>query len=182
MPPPLNRANRDGFVSGVVIPHASYLAANPSLVHFHNTPQKLAIGIPDRRADAVAQMPCRLVSNAKRAFNLEGAHSLLALRHQVDRQKPLRERKVRVMEDRSARHAELIAAGIAVVLVAVEHGRNALGLAARALDTLRPAKFRQTLAALFVRTELLNQVHEINFRLNSGLCFAGLANSSWHNE
>ena len=69
-------------------------------------------------ANAVAEIPCRLVGDSKDALQLIGAHTLLRLTKKVDAQEPLPQGKVRVIEDRSSGDSELIAAIVAIKLVA----------------------------------------------------------------
>ena len=66
----------------------------------------------------MAEIPSRLISNTKRPLDLQAPtcpSSILG--HKIDRQKPFRERKVRIVKDRAARYRELIATLVAVVLV-----------------------------------------------------------------
>src|SRR5437763_1898469 len=81
------------------------------------------------------------------------------LDHEIDRQEPLPERQVGIVEDRSARHRKLIAAGVAIVLIALDNVRNALARAARALHAVRPAQRDEMFAATFFAAEFFDQTH-----------------------
>jgi len=70
-------------------------------------------------ADAMAQIPRGLVGDSEHSLDLIRAHSLARFRKQVDNEKPLSQRQMRVMEDGSNRHRKLVAAGIANVHFAV---------------------------------------------------------------
>lgn len=166
----LNRTNGNRLVATVATAHAADFPANVSFIHFHDAAQQRTVGVPHGRTDAVAEIPCGLVGDGDCPLHLQRAHALLALSHQIDGEKPLGQRKVRVVKDGATRSGELIAAGVAIVLATIRDAGHALASAARALNASRPAKLGKTLAALVVIAELLNQFNEIHFRLNSGLC------------
>ena len=68
----------------------------------------------------MAEIPSRLVSDTKRPLHLQRAtFPSCDLGHKIDRQKPLRERKVGIVKDRAARYRKLIATLVAVVLLAL---------------------------------------------------------------
>lgn len=171
----LNRTDGDGLVSTVAASHSLHLAADIGFVHFHDALQKLTVGVPHRRADTVAQMPCRLIGDVQGAFHLEGGNPLLGFRHKVDRQKPLGERKVRVVEDRSGRNRKVVVAPVAVKLLSSRDFRDDATIAARATNTRGPTKCRKPLAALVIIPVLLDEFHEVNFGLHERLRFAGCA-------
>lgn len=162
--PALNGTDSDGLVSAIPAPHAANLAANVSLVHFHDAAQKLGVGVPDCRTDAVAQMPCSLIGDAKGALHLQGADSLLRFSHEKDCHEPLHERQMAIMEDRPARGGKLIAALVAVVLVALRNGGDAFALAARASDAIGPAELDEPRAALGITAEHLHEPREVHLR------------------
>lgn len=85
--------------------------AVPCLVVFDCSFQRSRIHFFHRVANAMAQIPRRLVTaDSQRAHHLVRGHSFFCLRHQVDGEKPRIQRQVRIMENRLRRNAELIAA------------------------------------------------------------------------
>lgn len=72
------------------------------------------------------------------------------------------------MKNRARRSRKLIPAGVALVLLAVIQVERALRLATGALNPVRPAELRQTLPALSIASELLNQLHDVRGRLFVG--------------
>lgn len=84
--------------------------ANIGFVYFNLAVEHRLAGFYHRRTDSVAKEPSRLVADSKRALNLTGAHTLLGLTEQVGRSKPLIQRQVSVIENRSGSDGELIAA------------------------------------------------------------------------
>ena len=109
-PPPLDGAGHPVVVVTPVL--AMALAAYHRLVHFDHSDQRGSTErvVAHRFADAVAQVPSRLVGDSQGALELVGAHALLALAHEVDGEEPLTERQVRAVHDCVGRHAELVAA------------------------------------------------------------------------
>lgn len=63
-----------------------------------------------RFANAVTEIPRRLVRDAEHSFDLVGRDALARFGNQVGDKKPLRERQMRVMEDRSHGYRELVLA------------------------------------------------------------------------
>ena len=61
------------------------LAPYPGLIHLHNAPQRLRVDLLHSRADAMAEIPCRLVGEAKLPLDLACAHALLGFAEQVGR-------------------------------------------------------------------------------------------------
>src|SRR5687768_8100047 len=61
-------------------------------------------------------------------LQLVRGHALARLAHDVDREEPLPERQLGVVEDRADADAELIAAGIAVELSALRDPRDLVGV------------------------------------------------------
>ena len=145
----------------LIMPGAARLAAHIGFVHFHNAPQKLAVGVTHRRTDAMAEEPCGLVGNSNCALNLAGRDTLLGFRHHVDRKEPLGQRHMAVMKDRAGRGGELIQAALALVLIALFTLGNLGRMATRASDATGPAQMRQPGATLVVRAKPLNDVHQV---------------------
>jgi hypothetical protein len=102
----------------------------------------------------MAEIPCRFVaSESKGALNLASGHAFLGFAEKKGSKEPFIEWQMRVIEDRSDRHAELVIALLAVeeLLFGVKlyHGH----LAARTFRASGPAKPDKQLAALFIGRE-----------------------------
>ena len=138
-------------------------AADERLVHFNDAVQRF--GVLHRLADAVAQIPRRLVGDAQRAFDLVGGHAFLGFAHDIDGQKPFPERQVGIVEDVAGRDGELVAAFVAVVLAAILYLRDAGRLAARAADAFRPAQGFHVVAAFFLTLKVLNEFNQVHFHI-----------------
>ncbi len=175
LPLPLDGSDRDGLVTTVAAAHAARLAAHISLVNLHDALQKFTVGVPHGRADTVAEVPRRLIGDVERALHLEGTDAFLALGHQVDRQKPLGQRKVCVVKNRARRNRKVIVAPVAVELLAGRDFRDDGAVAARAANASRPAKSGKPFAALVVVAVLLDELNEVNFGFHVRLRFAGCA-------
>src|SRR5207249_8326857 len=94
-------------------------------------------------ANTMAQIPCCLIGDVDSALNLKRRHALLRFGHEVDRQKPFRQRKMSIVKDRATRYRKLIATCVAVVLIALDYIRDAFRLAARTSHAFRPAQSRK---------------------------------------
>ena len=79
-------------------------------INFDRSFQQFGVGIPDGGADAVAEIPSGLIGDLQDALQLVRRYPLAGFTHQVDCGKPLLERKVGIMEDRSSGNGELVAA------------------------------------------------------------------------
>ncbi len=62
------------------------------------------------RTDAMAEIPCCLVTDTQHPLELVGAHSLAGLAQDVGRKEPLGQRKVRIVEHGSRQNGELVTA------------------------------------------------------------------------
>src|SRR5205823_1439288 len=158
----LDCSDCDSLVPLVATTHPSNLSANIGFIHFYNAAQKLAVNLAHGSADAMAEIPSRLVSHAKRPLDLQCRHAFLRFRHEVNGNKPLRERKVCIVKDGSACYRELIATCVAVVLVTLRDCRNAFRLAARTSHAFRPPQGGQLLSAFFVASELPEQLWKVH--------------------
>jgi len=152
----LTNAN-DNLLDALCTPSA-LLAANVGFVNLDRAIQFLRRDFLHRSADAVAQIPRRLVAHSDGALDLARAHAFLGLTEQRSCNEPFPERQVRIVEDRPRRYAKLVVARIAVVLSAIGDGCS-LGIAARALRAVFPAQLLKRFAALFIRAELLCQLN-----------------------
>src|SRR5437773_11540149 len=158
----LDGSDSDSFVAFVAASHSAHLPADISFIDFHNAPQKLAVNLAHGSADAVAEITSRLVSNAECSLDLQGRHAFLRFRHEVNGNKPLRERKVCIVKDGSACYRELIATCVAVVLVTLRDCRNAFRLTARTSHAFRPPQGGQLLSAFFVASELCEKLRKVH--------------------
>jgi hypothetical protein len=125
------------------------LAANPRLIHFHNA-AKLLLRRDQTRADFVAHGMGRLVAaEAHHALNLEGAHSLLAGKHQMSDPVPVAEGLFGVLENGAYQGGKAIGTGFAAFHALPMKrlvGRGVVHVliaAARAMHTFRPAPGNQ---------------------------------------
>src|SRR5262249_19775411 len=84
-----------------VLVHVLGLAADVRFVALNNAREERRVGILDRLANSMAQIPCGLVGYLQSAFELKSGNPLLRLAHQIDSRKPLWQRQVRVVKDRS---------------------------------------------------------------------------------
>jgi hypothetical protein len=152
----------------------AHLSADIGFIDFDNSSEKLTVNLSHGGTDAVAEIPSSLISNVKRSLHLERRHTFLGFRHEVDREKPLRERKVGIVKDCSASCRKLVTAFVTVILIALQYSRNAVGLTARTRNTFRPAKLSESSAAFLIVAKLLNQFGQIHFS------FKGLGRFSFH--
>src|SRR5438067_2990546 len=163
----LDCSDSDSLVPLVTPAVSAHLPADVRFIHFYNPSKKLAVNLAHGSADAMAEIPSGFISNIQRALHLQRRHAFLRFGDQVDCQKPLRQWKVGIMEDCSTCCRKLVTTLVAVVLVAINYSRDAFGLAARASNTLRPAKLSQSSTTLLIVAKLLNQFRQIHF------CFEG---------
>src|SRR5438094_10421565 len=71
----LNCSNSDSLVPFVAASQSTHLSADIGFINFHDAAQKLAVDLAHGRSDTVAEIPSRLVSNAKRSLHLKRTHS-----------------------------------------------------------------------------------------------------------
>lgn len=138
--------------------------ANVSFVHFDRAVKHRFFRRRHCSADAMAEIPRRLVADAECPLDLIGAHPFARLANQIGAEKPLPQRKMGVIEDRASGHAELVAAYVAVILVALRNFRNTSRLAARANWAFGPAEPFQFRAAFFITSELFNEFYEVGIQ------------------
>jgi hypothetical protein len=156
---PLNRANDRDFVRSQAALAAAFvpmlvaiLAAYPRLVHFHDA-AKLGFGRDQPRADFVAHEVSGIVAaEAHHALNLQGAHSLLAGKHQMGDAIPVAERLLGVLKNRPCEAREPIAVFGAFPALPVKRlvARGVVQVriaAARAMDAFRPTPRHQVAKA-----------------------------------
>jgi len=150
----------DNLLFGAVAPLAR-LATNISFVNLNRAAQFLRSGFEHGRPDAMGEIPSGFVSGLEHPAQLVRRHALARLTEQVGGEKPLPQGQVGVMEDRSRRGRELIAACVTIKLMASRYARNLVRAARWALDALRPAELFKIGSALFFAAKLLNQSAEV---------------------
>ena len=141
---------------------ASQLRSDVGLVALYDTCQRLLIDFLHRCADAMAEIPCRLVGYAHDSLDLVRAHALSGLAEEVRRKKPLHQREVGIVEDRPGCNAKIVVAGDAVPLFPIGNLRHLLVAAARAFHTLMPAQGFEVFPALGFIAELFDQRAKIH--------------------
>src|SRR6266566_481058 len=170
LPAALDSAKNGGFVSA---PVETFLAASPasltvllgglefaadeSLVSLHNAHQQGSLGLHHGRADAVAEIPSGLVTDAEHPLELIGADTFLGLAHDVGSHEPLPQRKVGVVENRARHDRKLVAASVTVELIPLVHAGQLGGLTAGADRPFRPAQLFQHHPALLIGPEVIHE-------------------------
>lgn len=134
------------------------LAADPCVVNLDNAAKLLLRG-DQRRADFVAHGMGRLVATeAHHALDLEGAHSLLAGKHEMGDAEPVAKRFFRVLKNRARQRRETVALWRALAALPMEGlvaGRivEVRIATAGAMDAFRPAPRYEVAKAGFVVTK-----------------------------
>lgn len=138
---------------------AGLCSAHEGFIHFNRSVQQGFIlhGI----ADAMAQIPRRLVGYAQGALHLVCRHALFGFAHEIDRKKPFPKRQVRIVKNASRRDGELVTTVVAVVLAALLDLRDALRFTARTTRAIRPAYFSQIIPAFVLAVKVLNELNQI---------------------
>lgn len=85
------------------------VTADIHLINFHGA-LEFVLCLFHCFADAVTEIPRRLIRQAEHSLDLVCRNPLARFGNQISDEKPFREREMRVMEDRSYGHGELIAA------------------------------------------------------------------------
>lgn len=99
-----------GFLASIDAP-SNFLSANIGFVHLDRASQFLKRQIGGHCVtDAVTEIPRRPVVDSQHPMELVRRHPFLGLAKHIDSKEPLSKWKVRVMEDRSRRDGELVAA------------------------------------------------------------------------
>jgi hypothetical protein len=130
---------------------AAIFSADTGFVHFDSAVEHRFVGSSHCSTDSVAEIPCGFVSaDSESALNLASGHSLFRFAQQEGCGKPLYERQVRVIENRSSGNRELVVAIFAVVQSFVSFQFDSIGIAAGATRAFGPAEPGKKLAALFV--------------------------------
>ena len=155
----LDRASHPSFVFAGTPACTLRLPTNKRFVNFYDAEQRGSVKavIPHRGADAMTEIPSSTVGHSKRPLKLKGRHAFLGLAHEVDRRKPLSQRKVGIVHDSSCRHAELIAATEAIPLRASLDPAHVHVSTTDAGHAVRPSNGFQMLSAICVIGEAVKQ-------------------------
>lgn len=139
----LTDANDCFFVGAMqpapVFASATQFAADVGFVHLNRAVEHRA-NFLHGRTDAMAEIPRCFVAHAEGALNLARGHSFLRFAEQERGEKPLVERQVRVIENRSSGDGELVIAFLAVVERLFGFQFDSGHLAARAFRASGPAQ------------------------------------------
>src|SRR5216684_1395011 len=110
MPISLADADNGSLVYELVsVAFAFALSADVCLIHLDRASQ-LMFCLSHSGADAMAEIPRRLVGDAEHALHLVGGNPLAGFSHQIGNEEPLRQREMGIVEDGSHGYGELIAA------------------------------------------------------------------------
>ena len=106
----------------------------------------------------VLHKPRRFVAHAELAHELQPSHGVVALRHQIDAQEPLRQAQFGVLEDGADNGAALIAAAhtLPQSVPVVGEGKS-LAATARANNPIAPTSGHEARLALLVGAVLLQE-------------------------
>ena len=106
----LHHTEHGRLASGAAPTFAGALAADHRLVDFNmgtaTANRRIAINLANVLADFVAHAPRRFVAYAQLALQFLGGHAMAGRREQVDRIKPLLQRRMRPIEERPRHRAE----------------------------------------------------------------------------
>ncbi len=89
--------------------HILGVAADVHLINLHRA-REFVVRLFHCLADAVTEVPRGLVGDAEHSLDLVCGNPFARFCHQIGHEEPLRQRQMRVMEDRSHSHGELVAA------------------------------------------------------------------------
>jgi len=108
----LNDACNNGFIGEVVAaPAPAYLlSTDEGFIRFDRSFKQLRGGLRHSGTDTMTEIPRGLVGHTDHALHLVGGNALFGFDGQVDRHKPFLQGQVRIVEDRSCRDRELVAA------------------------------------------------------------------------
>lgn len=107
---PVALANPNDNLFLALLTPSARLPINVGFVHFYRAAQGLWRNLLHRGADAVREVPRRLVADSDGALNLARRHSRFCFAEQRDGDKPLPKGQVRIVEYRAGSHAELVMA------------------------------------------------------------------------
>lgn len=143
-------------------------AAGVMLVHLDDAAKQVGRTLTHRLSDAVNHVPAAFLADLQFPLHLERAKRFLGVQHNEDRDKPLPQANVRLVEDRASRGREAIATLKASPLLAGRQFTHLIARATGALNAVWPANLHKMTTARFVVGKLfeqLNQVHGFVIRL-----------------
>ncbi len=123
-------------------------SAHVSNVHLDLAIEHRFFGLRHSVADAMAEIPRRLVAHSDRALNLAGRHSFLCFTEKMCGEKPLSECEVRIVEYGAGRDGELVVAVFAVEELLFGIQLDHWPFATEALWAFREAETNQEFTAL----------------------------------
>src|SRR5271156_624653 len=160
---PLTDTNYDflfGSASGESISLRTWLsfAAHIGFVYFDLAVEYGLLGFNHCETDAVAEIPCCLITDSKRALNLTSGHAFLRFTKQQGSHKPLCQWQVGIVENRSSGNGELVIAGLAVEQFSLSLQFNGAFLTSQATHAIGPSETRKKFAASFVSRKAIHYV------------------------
>jgi len=138
---------------------ALLFSADVGFIHFDNAVKHRLIYLPHCSADTMAEVPSSFVTDPECAFNLIRAHPLPRFTEEQGGEKPLLQRKMRVIEDRACSDRKLIVTSLAVKQLLRRRQFRNWTMTAQAFNSIRPAKAYKQFPALFIGIE---QVYNVN--------------------
>jgi hypothetical protein len=148
-------------LAALALVHVFLFATNESFVHLDNSHQLAKFLVLQSSADAVADVPSRLVaSETHMALHLHGADALFGTHHQVDDLKPVPQIDLRILKNGADKVREAISTALtAVRAFPLKFHRferiDVRRATARAVDALRPAICDQVVVTSFLVREKL---------------------------
>lgn len=107
---PLTNPDYDLFVSRSASALTMRATADISFVHLNNSTEFRLVNFSHCSANPMAEIPRSFVGGPNGALNLASGNAFLGFAEDCNRNEPLPQRQVRVMEDRARRDAELVMA------------------------------------------------------------------------
>lgn len=160
----LSNGDYDLFVGRTASTLSVGLSANIRFVHLDRSSEFFTFGLGHRGTDTMAEMPSRFVpADSKHPLNLASRNSFFRLAEDERRQKPFCQRKMRVIENRSGSHAELLLAiGTPEYRFPSLNADDLCLIALWAGDTIRPAERFEVLPALDFAIETRHKSRKVN--------------------
>ena len=155
----LNDADHGFFVLAIVSGSSSVtFAADVGFVNLDCAVQHL-VNFGHGESDAMAEIPCGLVTDSECALDLICAHSFFGFAEQKGSEKPFLQGKMRIVKDCAGRNGELVIAALAVEQLLCRGEFHGGHFAARALNTIGPAEADKQLAAAVIGVKHLDHVN-----------------------
>jgi hypothetical protein len=127
---------------------ATGLAADIGFVNFQNAVHHGPLAFDHGGANAMAQVPSRLVAHSYGALNLASGDAFLGFTEQVSSQEPLVKRQVGIVEDGAGCNGKLVVAILAVEQLLLSLQLDHWAFAAQAMRAFREAETNEQFAAL----------------------------------